>query len=340
MPRTRERWIEEIRNLLGRSGFYVADSHGVRPSSFDLAARRDATLLLIKVLKNIDALGAEEATRLLELGHLFPATVLIVGQDLRGRAARPGGRLHPVRRSDHQRGDPRRVPRRGRSPVPVRESRAGRSPASPGNASGSSGRRAAYRSERSPPSPASPAARSNCTRKGREPRSRSIERLETYLGEPIVSPILCSGRRSPGRPPAGPRPAAAPPRLRSKGPAGGPTPTRSARPHRRPVARWGHRPAGRARIRGDRHRARPVRRLLPGRPRSSSPAWGACGPHSTGPRSSTQLSRVAEGHAMFVVAESVHRPSIGGLPILNVRELRRHRDRDDLFDELSEREGP
>jgi predicted transcriptional regulator len=53
-----------------------------------------------------------------------------------------------------------------------------------------------------------------------------------------------------------------------------------------------------------------------------------------------ELSRVAESHAMFVVAETVHRPSIDGLPILNVRELRRHRDRDDLFEDLSEREGP
>ncbi|HTP56518.1 MAG TPA: transcriptional regulator, partial [Thermoplasmata archaeon] len=80
MTRNRERWIERIRELLQRAGYYVANTQGVRPSSFDLAARRDATLLLIKVLKNIDALDAEEAFRLLELGRLFPATVLVVGQ--------------------------------------------------------------------------------------------------------------------------------------------------------------------------------------------------------------------------------------------------------------------
>ena len=80
MVRSREQWIERLRDLLERAGFYVANTQGVRPSSFDLAARRDATLLLIKVLKNIDALDSEEASRLRELGRLFPAIVLVVGQ--------------------------------------------------------------------------------------------------------------------------------------------------------------------------------------------------------------------------------------------------------------------
>ena len=52
------------------------------------------------------------------------------------------------------------------------------------------------------------------------------------------------------------------------------------------------------------------------------------------------LARVSEGHAMFIVRENVHRPSISGLPILNVAELKRHRDGDDLIEEISEREGP
>src|SRR5208282_5638674 len=52
------------------------------------------------------------------------------------------------------------------------------------------------------------------------------------------------------------------------------------------------------------------------------------------------IARVAEGHAMFIVRESVHRPSIGGLAILNVTELRRHRDPEDLLEDISERERP
>jgi len=52
------------------------------------------------------------------------------------------------------------------------------------------------------------------------------------------------------------------------------------------------------------------------------------------------IARVAEGHAMFIVRGTTHRTSIGGLPLLSVTELRRHRDPDDLIDELTEREGP
>ncbi len=80
MSRPRDRRIERLRDLLQRSGFYVTGTSGVRPSSFDLAARRDATLLLLKILKNIDALDPEEAGRLLELGRVFPAIVLLVGE--------------------------------------------------------------------------------------------------------------------------------------------------------------------------------------------------------------------------------------------------------------------
>ncbi len=52
------------------------------------------------------------------------------------------------------------------------------------------------------------------------------------------------------------------------------------------------------------------------------------------------IARVAEGHAMFIVRETVHRPSISGLPILNVTELRRLRGPEELLDDLTEREGP
>jgi len=52
------------------------------------------------------------------------------------------------------------------------------------------------------------------------------------------------------------------------------------------------------------------------------------------------LARVAEGHALFVVRDPVPRPVIAGLPILTITELRRHRDPDELIEEITEREGP
>jgi predicted transcriptional regulator len=52
------------------------------------------------------------------------------------------------------------------------------------------------------------------------------------------------------------------------------------------------------------------------------------------------LARVAEGHAVFVVRDPVTRSAIAGLPILTIAELRRHRDPDELIEEITEREGP
>ncbi|MFG1530409.1 MAG: transcriptional regulator, partial [Thermoplasmata archaeon] len=77
--RTRDRSIERIQAILGRTGFHVTGTHNIRPSSFDLVARRDSLLLLVKVLKNIDALGPDEADRLRELARLIPAVGLVVG---------------------------------------------------------------------------------------------------------------------------------------------------------------------------------------------------------------------------------------------------------------------
>jgi putative transcriptional regulator len=338
MPRTRERWIEQIRDLLGRSGFYVADSHGVRPSSFDLAARRDATLLLIKVLKNIDALGAEEATRLLELGHLFPAAVLIIGQ-ASGAAELDPGVVYtrygvPIVNEETLReyleegvppflyaspgGTFARI-----SGERLRELRLGRG-LSLGTLATVAGvsRRAIQLYE-----------------EGAGAEIDVIERIETFLGEPIVSPIAIFGG-TPPRPPAGGAPGGAAGSLHPSKEAG-----RSA-------------PAGRTRARtGDALRdgvldqldglgfevTVTVRAPFDAFSRSPQILLTGVGSLRTALHRAEilyELSRVAEGHAMFVVAENVHRPTIDGLPILNVRELRRHRDRDDLFDDLSEREGP
>jgi putative transcriptional regulator len=166
-----------------------------------------------------------------------------------------------------------------------------------------------------------------------------IERIETFLGEPIVSPIAIFGG-TPPRPPAGGAPGGAAGSLHPSKEAG-----RSA-------------PAGRTRARtGDALRdgvldqldglgfevTVTVRAPFDAFSRSPQILLTGVGSLRTALHRAEilyELSRVAEGHAMFVVAENVHRPTIDGLPILNVRELRRHRDRDDLFDDLSEREGP
>ncbi len=331
--RSRERWIEHLEQMLERAGFYVADTHGVRPSSFDLAARRDSALLLVKVLKNIDALDAEEAERLLELGRLFPALVIVVGQtsgaseldagvvytrygvpiiseetlqEYLDKAlppflyASPGGTFARVD------GDRLRVLRRAR----------GLSLGTLASVAGVS-RRAIQLYE-----------------EGAGAELGVIERIESFFGEPIVRPIELFAR-PPTRERAGsPPPTSSPPEGEARGASPRPR-TRTGDPLRdgvldrlddlglevvvtvrAPFDAFTRTPeillASVGSLRAALHRAE----ILHG------------------------LARVAEGHAMFVVREPVHRPSILGVPILNVAELKRHRDRDDLLEEISERERP
>jgi putative transcriptional regulator len=80
MEGARDRSVSAVQTLLEKAGFFVTDTHSVRPTSFDLLARRDSTLVILKVLKNIDALDSVEAERLRELSRLFGAEVLVIGQ--------------------------------------------------------------------------------------------------------------------------------------------------------------------------------------------------------------------------------------------------------------------
>ena len=323
----RGNWIERIRSLLERAGFYVADTHGVRPSSFDLAARRDATLLLLKVLKNIDALDAEEARRLHELGALFPAVVLVIGQSS-GVSELESGVVYtrydvPIVNEETlkdylEKGVPPYLyasPGGTFAPVDgarLRVLRSGRGLSLGGLAS------VAGVSRRAIP----------LYEDGAGAEVTVIERIEEYLGEPIVRPILLfeatlprPGERTEEEEP-GPEVAE-----RMRAPSGDPWRDRVlcqlddmgldvTVTSRAPFDALARTPdillAALGSLRTALHRAE----VLHG------------------------LARVAEGHALFVVRERVHRPSIGGLAVLSDSELKRHRDPDELLDEIAEREAP
>jgi putative transcriptional regulator len=333
VPRTRERRIDRIQEILERAGFYVADTHGVRPSSFDLAARRDAALFLIKVLKNIDALGSDEAARLLELGRLFPATVLIVGE------ASGAAEL-----------DPGVVYTRYGVPIVTEETLGdyldkGLPPflyASPGGifARISGERLRELRNERGL-SLGTLAGIAGVSRRaiqlyeeGAGAEVDIVERIEAFLGEPLVSPLTIFDPPQPiPRVPAG-KPGES--EVPSRGRAATDLPRRRTGDALRDGVLDGLDDMGL-------EVTVTVRAPFDAFARGQEILLTGVGSLRTALHRAeilAALARVAEGHAMFIVAESVHRPSIDGLPILNVRELRRNRDPDELMEELSEREGP
>jgi len=324
----RERRIEQVRERLERAGFYVADSHSVRPTSFDLAARRDATLLLVKVLKNIDALDAEEAGRLLELGRLFPATVLVIG-DASGASPLESGVVYTrygvpiVTEETLQDYLEKAVP-----PFLY---------ASPGGifARIDGDRLHLLRVERGL-SLGALASIAGVSRRavqlyeeGAGAEAQVIARIEEFLGEPVVHPIelfrvFSTARRTPDAGPPEEAPA----------PAGKP-PASTGDPLRDGVVRQLDGMGLDVTV--------TVRAPFDAFARTPDVLLAAVGSLRTALHRAEVLhgiARVAEGHAMFIVRESVHRTSIGGLPLLTVTELKRHRDPEDLLEEIAEREGP
>ena len=325
--RTRERRIEQIRERLEQAGFYVADTHSVRPSSFDLAARRDATLLLVKVLKNIDALDAEEASRLLELGRLFPATVLVIG-DTSGASPLEAGVVYTrygvpiVTEETLQEYLEKAVP-----PFFY---------ASPGGifARIDGERLHLLRVERGL-SLGALASIAGVSRRavqlyedGAGAEAQVIGRIEEYLGEPLVHPIDLF------RPLAlAHRPAEADEPREAEG-----VEERSLVPTGDPLRDGVVRQLGGMGL----EVTVTVRAPFDALARTPDVLLAAVGSLRTAVHRAEVLhgiARVAEGHAMFVVRESVHRTSIAGLPLLTVTELRRHRDPEDLLEEIEEREG-
>ncbi len=326
MSRQRDRWIERIQELLERAGFYVAATTGARPSSFDLVARRDSTLLLVKALKNIDALDADEATRLRELGRLFPAVVLVLGQRS-GAAPLEDGVVYtrygvPIV-----------------SEVTLQEYLEKALPpflyASPGGvfAHIDGERLRALRIARGL-SLGALASIAGVSRRaiqlyeeGQGAEASVVERIEISFGEPVVRPILLFSVSPP------------PPKSRTDEP--GEAPEEAERPPART---------------GDALRDGVFRQLddmglqvtvtvhapFDALARAREILLTGVGSLRTAVRRAEILhgiARVAEGHAMFVVGERVPRGTIAGLPILHVTELKRHRDPAELLEAIVEREG-
>jgi putative transcriptional regulator len=76
---TRSDLIEVVRETLSRAGFTVSERCDLRPVSFDLVARRDKELRMVKVLSNVDALSEAIAQEIKVLCKFLDARPILVG---------------------------------------------------------------------------------------------------------------------------------------------------------------------------------------------------------------------------------------------------------------------
>ena len=79
MATNRDELVKEIRGVLAKGGFFLSDPHNIRSISFDIVARRDKQLLIVKVLTNIDSLSAEDAEQLRVLAKSLDGSPMVVG---------------------------------------------------------------------------------------------------------------------------------------------------------------------------------------------------------------------------------------------------------------------
>lgn len=79
MATRREDLFARVRESLGKAGFFTSDPHNIRSISFDVIARRDKQLLIIKVLTNIDSLSAEDAEQLRVIANALQGGPLVIG---------------------------------------------------------------------------------------------------------------------------------------------------------------------------------------------------------------------------------------------------------------------
>ena len=75
----RDELISGVTDVLAKAGFFLAECRGVRSITFDVIARRDRDLLLIKVLRNVDGFSRENGEEMKRVANALDGKPIIVG---------------------------------------------------------------------------------------------------------------------------------------------------------------------------------------------------------------------------------------------------------------------
>lgn len=86
----KELLINEAISILGKAGFIISERCDTRPRSFDIAARRDNLLLLIKIISNIDGLNEETTKEMQFLSRHLHGYPIVIGEKTRDHSLDSG----------------------------------------------------------------------------------------------------------------------------------------------------------------------------------------------------------------------------------------------------------
>ena len=77
---TREKIFNTTRAILSKAGFDVSSAINIRSICFDVVGRRDKTVLIIKVLGNVDAFSRENADEMKIMADALDASPILIGE--------------------------------------------------------------------------------------------------------------------------------------------------------------------------------------------------------------------------------------------------------------------
>ena len=86
---SRSALVGNVTAMLEDAGFAVSERCAIRPKSFDIAARRNDDLILVKILANIDAFNEATGHEMRRLGTYLQATPLVIGLRSRDEDLKP-----------------------------------------------------------------------------------------------------------------------------------------------------------------------------------------------------------------------------------------------------------
>lgn len=72
--------VVSVVGILEKAGFYVAHIHEISRASFDLIARRDDLLIVVRMVYNIDSITKSMCNELKIIGHHLHASVFVIGE--------------------------------------------------------------------------------------------------------------------------------------------------------------------------------------------------------------------------------------------------------------------
>ena len=85
---TRSQMLHNIENLLTSQGFKTSDIYD--QGSFDIVARKNLLILLLKTFLNIDSINEQNAHEMKQLANIFLASPIIIGEKSRNGVLEEG----------------------------------------------------------------------------------------------------------------------------------------------------------------------------------------------------------------------------------------------------------